>query len=190
MLAEETTFYLEMLAPSELRPALPPGSFFQPDAPRSVEIRRVEVPSPELNRFFYTAVGGDWYWIDRLPWTIDQWRQSMARPGHETWMLLVAGSPAGYFELDLVAYEVEIAYFGLLPAFVGQGLGGYLLTAATERAWSLGAARVWVHTSSFDHPQALANYLARGFRLYHEEQSVKELPAAPPGPWPGANSKQ
>ena len=78
------------------------------------------------------------------------------------------GTPAGYFELDDQDGDVEIAYFGLLPQFLGKGLGGGFLTAAVEKAWEMGAARVWVHTCSLDHPNALKNYQARGFQIYRE----------------------
>jgi GNAT superfamily N-acetyltransferase len=73
-----------------------------------------------------------------------------------------------------------------MPRFIGRGLGGWLLTAAIERAWQMGAARVWVHTCSFDHPGALANYQARGMKLFKEVTEEEELPEQTPGPWPGA----
>jgi ribosomal protein S18 acetylase RimI-like enzyme len=177
MLTKEITYYLEMTDPRRLCPS--------PATGHEVEIKAAEIACPELNRFFYTAVGGDWYWVDRLPWTYDQWLQYLRRPGHETWVLYVAGTPAGYFELQGPSgADVEIASFGLLRQFVGQGLGSYLLTEAIRRAWQKGAARVWVHTSSLDHPSALANYRARGLRLFKEETSPKELPDRPLGPWP------
>lgn len=176
-----TTYYLEMKSPDELRPSRTTQS--------DVVFVRVERPMPELNRFFYTAVGGDWYWTDRLPWTYQRWLDYVQRPELETWMLTVAGVPAGYVELEWqAAGDVEIVYFGLLPPFIGQGLGGHLLTAAVERAWQRGAQRVWLHTCTLDHPNALAHYQARGFRLYHQETAPdRELPPEPTGPWPGAN---
>jgi GNAT superfamily N-acetyltransferase len=99
-----------------------------------------------------------------------------------------SGTPAGYFELERQAKgTVEIAYFGLLPGFIGKGLGAYLLTFATRSAWDMGAARVWVHTCDLDHPRALANYQARGFRIFHVESKVEQLPDSPLEVWPGAN---
>jgi GNAT superfamily N-acetyltransferase len=71
---------------------------------------------------------------------------------------------------------VEIVYFGLLPSFIGQKLGGPLLTSAIQRGWQTGASRVWVHTCDLDHPHALANYQARGMRVYQVEQKLEELP--------------
>jgi GNAT superfamily N-acetyltransferase len=149
------------------------------------------VPTPELNRFFYTAVGGDWYWIDRLEWTCDQWLAWLDRPDLEAWIGHFQGTPAGYFELERQpGGNVELAYFGLLPGFLGRGLGGALLTAAVERAWAMGASRVWVHTCSLDAPAALRNYQARGFRHYATETIEKDFPEEPPGPWPGARSRR
>lgn len=178
--APVTVFHLEMLDPTELRPSWrePPG----------LQIVEARVPSPELNRFLYTAVGGDWYWRDRLAWDYGRWVQALAQPGYETWVAYVYGTPAGYFELDQQADgSVEIAYFGLLPQFVGRGIGGRLLTTAIERGWEKGARRVWVHTCSLDHPAALANYQARGLVLFKEE-TVYVLPLdETPGAWPGAN---
>ncbi|MBC8074576.1 MAG: GNAT family N-acetyltransferase [Chloroflexales bacterium] len=174
-----TTFYLEMTDPAALRPARAAD-----DALTTV---RAEIPSPELSRFLYTAVGGDWHWIDRLGWPYARWLAYLSRPELHTWVGYVAGTPAGYFELEQQpGGSVEIAYFGLLPQFVGRGLGGALLTAAIERAWQLGAARVWVHTCTLDGPAALRNYQARGLHLYAQEEEDVELPAQPPGPWPGA----
>jgi GNAT superfamily N-acetyltransferase len=174
-----TTYYLEMKSPDELRAKRVARS--------DVTVVRIDPPLPELNRFFYTAVGGDWFWIDRLPWSYQKWRDYLLRPELETWMLTVAGVPAGYVELEAQAEDnIEIAYFGLLPAFIGQGLGAHLLTAGIERAWQRGARRVWVHTCSLDHPYALAGYQARGFRLWKEETQQESLPPQPIGPWPGA----
>jgi GNAT superfamily N-acetyltransferase len=174
-----TTWSLEMTDPAELRAAPPP--------PPDVELRQAAIPSPELSRFLYSAVGGNWYWTDRLGWTLADWRARLGREDVGTWVLYRRGTPAGYFELDGGAgRDVEIAYFGLLPAFVGQGLGGWLLSEAIRTAWGLGATRVWVHTCTLDAPGALANYQARGMRVFREESAEQELAEVPPGPWPGA----
>lgn len=172
-----TTTYLEMLEPACLRPSRP-----APD----LHIERAELPSPELSRFLYTAVGGPWYWLERLSWSYDRWLDYLDRPEHETWIGYLQGNPVGFIELELQPErQVEIAYFGLLPQFIGRGLGGYLLSRGIERAWEMGARRVWVHTCTLDGSNALANYLARGFRIYREETHVEDLPERSPGPWPG-----
>jgi GNAT superfamily N-acetyltransferase len=171
-----------MRSPAELRA--------KESARSNVTLSRVPTPTPELNRFFYTAIGGDWYWLDRLPWT---YRESMAyldRPQLETWVISAGGLPAGYFELERQpADDVEIVYFGMLLAFTGAGLGGWALSEATRRAWAMGAKRVWVHTCDLDHPAALPNYLARGFSVFKTETKVEDLPLVSPGPWSGAGPK-
>ncbi len=173
-----TTSYVQMTSPDQLRP--------RRLARDGLALVPVRPPIPELNRFFYTAVGGDWYWLDRLPWSRQRWLAYLDRPELETWLLTVAGVPAGYCELEMQPdQQVEVAYFGLLPAFVGQGLGSHFLTAVVERAWAWGASRVWLHTCTLDHPTALAHYQARGFQLYRQETRIEELPEQPVGPWPG-----
>src|SRR5215472_14389853 len=179
MLVAVTTWYLEMDAPQQL---------VRVDSPLvEARVERADIPSPELSRFLYTAVGGDWYWTDRLEWDYARWLTYLDRPAVETLVLYVSGTPAGYVELEVQADDdVEIAYFGLLPRFIGRGLGGYLLSVGVERAWSQGARRVWVHTCSLDGPNALANYTSRGFRVYDQRVESVELPDQPTGPWPGA----
>ena len=183
MRTEVFTYHLEMLAPQQMRPAMASVA--------DLEISRALIPCPELNRFFYTSVGGNWYWIDRLVWSYAQWMKYLDRPELETWVGYQSGSPFGYFELEKQEGEnIEIAYFGLLPQFIGKGLGGVLLTAAVDRAWQIGASRVWVHTCTLDGPFALKNYQARGFRLFKEEREWMTLPDKPPGPWPGAEPRK
>ena len=173
------THHLEMTEPSQLVTARKPHTSFS--------LVQVEIPCPALNRFLYTAVGGDWYWVDRLAWSYEQWCIYLERVGVETWVAYVSGTPAGYFELEIqVGGNVEIVNFGLLPQFIGHGLGGALLTATVERVWALGACRVWVHTCSLDHPNALPGYQARGFRVFNMVHTTEELPERSPGPWPGA----
>jgi GNAT superfamily N-acetyltransferase len=89
--------------------------------------------------------------------------------------LLVADESAGYFELRRHPTDVEIAYFGLVPRFIGQGLGGALLTRAAQEAWTIGASRVWLHTCTLDSPHALPNYLARGFREFKTERFTVDI---------------
>ncbi len=103
-------------------------------------------------------------------------------------MAYLAGTPAGYVELEAqAAGSVEIVHLGLLPRFLGQGLGGHLLTVALEEAWRLpDTTRVWVHIDTLDHPSALANYSARGMQRYRERTRQCDIPEQSPGPWPGA----
>ena len=150
MLVDVTTYHLEITAQASLRP--------KPNPIEGLVIQQVEKPSPEFNRFLYTAVGGDWYWVDRLAGNHGRWQEWLERPEVQTWVAYVSGSPAGYFELDGQAGgSVEITSFGLLPKYIGKGLGGHFLTVALEKGWQTGASRVWLHTCSLDHPTALSN---------------------------------
>jgi len=176
------TYHLEMTDPAQLRPS-------RVELPE-VELKQAEIPCPEFSRFLFTAAGGDWYWMKRLGWTYGDWRAQLERPEVETWVAYVSGTPSGYFELEMQpGSSVEIVNFGLLPQFIGRGIGGFLLSAAIERAWQMGASRVWVHTCTLDHPVALANYKARGFRVFKEETAMRDLPDKPPGPWAGAGER-
>ena len=177
---EVTTYYLEITDRTQLRPKQVTGR-------SDLALIEAEIPLPELNRFLYTAVGGDWFWTARIGWSYAAWQQWLAQPGLRTWVLYVAGTPAGYFELLAhTVTDIEIEHFGLIPRFVGEGLGGYLLTQAIETAWAIGGQRVWLHTCTQDHPNALNNYRARGMRVFKEETGNYELPEKTPGPWPGA----
>ena len=152
---------------------------------RRIEVRRAEIPAPELNRFFYVAVGSDWWWHERLSWDRERWMDWLDRPELETWIGYLDGTPVGYFELEAQpSGQVEIVYFGLLPSFIGKGLGPVLLADAIDRAWAVAARRVWVHTCTLDHPRALVNYQARGCQVYDRAEKVERLPDVRPTPWP------
>ncbi|MDP9140614.1 MAG: GNAT family N-acetyltransferase [Pseudomonadota bacterium] len=178
-----TTWYLELRDPTRLRASSVP----QP-APLML---RAEQPLPMLNRFLYTAVGGHWYWRDRLVWSYARWMRWLDRPQLHTWVMYVSGTPAGYIELEQQdGGDVEIAYFGLMREFTGRGLGGHLLSDGIARAWALpGTKRVWVHTCSLDGPAALGNYQARGMVQYQQETRMVNLPDQPEGPWLGWDSE-
>ncbi|WP_375097874.1 MULTISPECIES: GNAT family N-acetyltransferase [unclassified Pseudomonas] len=136
-----------------------------------LHIVECEIPQPQLNRFLYQLVGATWNWTDLNRWSDAQWQAMVEQEGHRTWVGYHRGAIAGYFELYRPdGSDVEIRYFGLAPQFIDQGFGGVLLSQAITQAWAWpGTRRVWVHTCSLDHPAALANYKARGMRLYKEE---------------------
>jgi len=163
MMKELTTYYLEMKSPAELRGKAESSS---------VEVREIGIKQFQFNRFLYQLVGQDWDWTYKNPWTDEEWISYAENENLRTWVGYRKGTPAGYFELRQIDSDTEIASFGVAPAFIGQGLGGYLLTRALECAWSWsGTQRVWVHTCTTDHPRALANYTARGLELYHTKIS-------------------
>jgi len=153
--------YLEMTSPEALRPADVPVD--------DLRIEHVGACTASFYRYLYTEVGRDYRWTDRLAWTDEQIREHLASPAIAVHVAYVGGTPAGYFELTRHGDgSCELSYFGLLPEFQGRGLGKFLLTQATRRAWE-GASRVWLHTCTLDGPAALPNYVARGFRPYRKE---------------------
>ncbi|MGE0352636.1 MAG: GNAT family N-acetyltransferase [Gemmatimonadales bacterium] len=164
-----TRTYLALESPSALR-----GSPLPDDG----RLERVAPCPAAFYRFLYREVGRRYQWRDRLDWTESQIRTWLDDPANSLYVLYVGGAPAGYFELRIgEAGAVEIVYFGLLPGYLGRGLGKGLLTAAVQTAWQAGASRVWLHTCTLDDPAALPNYLKRGFTRFKEEQYTVELPA-------------
>jgi len=160
---EVTRTYLEMRAPSLLRPA------HNDDVLIKIELQRD--CSVELFRFLYAEVGKNYYWTDRLPWTDEEITTYLQQREVSVWLMTYDGETAGYFELKKCDDgSTEIAYFGLMPEFIGRGLGKHLLSCATEQAWADGANRVWLHTCTDDDPAALPNYLKRGFKPFKSEK--------------------
>jgi GNAT superfamily N-acetyltransferase len=141
-------------------------------ADRKFQIREMKERNWQFNRDLYLAVGQMWSWNDKRVWTGDQWREYGLATELRTFAAYYDNVLAGYYELRHDDEGgVEIAYFGLLPEFIGRGLGGTLLTSAIEEGWRTSPAvtRVWVHTCNLDHPAALANYQARGMVIYKQE---------------------
>lgn len=174
---EVVTWFLEMTEPGQLRrPADPPGR---------VRLGAVAEPAPEFAWFLYAAVGRRWGWVDRLEWSLEEWAEHARREDVSLHVAWVDDAPAGYVEYRLDLPEaVQIWYFGLLPSYMGRGLGGELLARAVERAWSWEPGRVWLHTCSLDAPAALENYRARGFRVYDERRERKRMPPRLRPAWP------
>ncbi|MDX1415122.1 MAG: GNAT family N-acetyltransferase [Candidatus Promineifilaceae bacterium] len=159
-----TTYYLEMRSPEALIGKADPGD---------LKIVESEVKQYQFNRFLYQLVGESWQWTDKLSWSTEEWIAYAENDNLRTWVAYHRGTPAGYYELQRQEKgDVEIAYFGLAPQFIGRGLGGFLLSEAIRSAWALdGTERVWVHTCTLDHPRALQNYQARGMEIFRLETS-------------------
>jgi ribosomal protein S18 acetylase RimI-like enzyme len=170
---EVTRTYLELRSAEQLRPER------AKDGRLRVE-HAADCP-PELYRMLYAEVGRRHHWRDRADWSDERIRAHLERPEISVWVLYSDDEPAGWFELVRHADDsVEIAYFGLLPAYIGRGLGKHLLTVAVEEAWRAAPARVWLHTCTLDAPAALPNYKARGFTPYRVERYQVTLDSAPP----------
>ena len=125
----------------------------------------------QLNKFFYKNIGKKHKWIDRLVWTEAQWIDYVSNKNVKTFVFKFKDDLAGFFEL--ISHdekkEVEIAYFGLLEEFQNKKLGSYLLSQAIQKSFKENIKRVWVHTCSLDHKNALNNYIARGMKIFKTE---------------------
>ena len=156
--------YLEIYSISDLIESESPSNEFK--------IELIDPPNFQLNKFFYKNVGKKHRWIDRLTWNDKQWIDYTTNKNIKTYVLKKKEDLVGYFELlfhdDL--NEIEIAYFGLLEEYHNKKLGGYLLSTAIKKCFEKkNLKRVWVHTCTLDHKNALKNYLARGMKIYKNE---------------------
>jgi ribosomal protein S18 acetylase RimI-like enzyme len=162
-----TTWYLDYQGPQ----------ISLPSWPQDVVLTEAELPSPELSQFLFCAVGHHWRWFSRLSWDYQQWQDYVCSAQVRTFVLYQKGTPAGFVELrqhdDL---SVELKFFGLLPAFIGKGLGKLLAQAAIALAQQWQANRVWVHTCTEDHPSALKTYQQAGFCIVSTEEQDEEMP--------------
>ena len=125
----------------------------------------------QLNKFFYKNIGKNHHWVDRLVWTEKQWIDYVSHKNVKTYVLKNEKNYVGYFELIFhqKKKEVEIAYLGLLEEYQNKRLGSYLLSSAIKNSFSNRPKRVWVHTCSLDHKNALNNYIARGMKIFKTE---------------------
>ena len=125
----------------------------------------------QINKFFYKTIGKEHRWTDRLVWTDKQWVEYISDRRVKTFILKKSDDLAGYFELIFhkEKKETEIAYLGLLKDYQKKKLGSFLLASAIKNSFSENTNRVWVHTCSLDHKNALNNYISRGMRIYKTE---------------------
>ena len=138
----------------------------------------IELTNPkdfQLNKFFYKNIGNKYQWVDRLSWTDQNWIDYISDKRLSTYILKENDEIAGYYELIIHhnTRDAEIAYFGILEEYFGKKLGGYLLSEAISKSFSLNCNRVWVHTCSLDHQNALSNYLARGMKIFKSEKVIR-----------------
>jgi GNAT superfamily N-acetyltransferase len=174
VLVEETITHLEITAPDQLVPR-------SPAAGTAARERHGRASLPLL-RSTCIRIGAPHGWVTRPAWSAAQWGRWLARPEVQPWIARVDGEVAGMVELELQPRgDVEIGIFGLIPEFVGKGFGGQLLTLGIRLAWAAEhpdgtpTRRVWLQTSSRDHPHARPNYERRGFRPFRTERR-REVP--------------
>jgi GNAT superfamily N-acetyltransferase len=166
-MVDVTVYYLEMLTPSHRVVSAPR---------RGLSVVHVESPSVPYYRSLYDAVGKEYYWLSRRKMSDQSLAEILCDPRNEIHALHVDGTPTGFAELDRrQPNEIELVQFGLIPDFIGQGLGKWFLQWTIDKAWSYGPKRFWLHTCSLDHPNALPNYAKAGFALYKQELIRREL---------------
>ena len=155
--------YLEIKSLNQLSEIKKPGDNYS--------LNQVLPNDFQLNKFFYKQIGQNHHWNDRLVWDDKKWIDYVSNPNVFTFVLKNNENIAGFFELiyHKNKFEIEIAYFGLLKDFMAKKLGSYMLTEAIKISFSYKVKRVWVHTCSLDHKNALNNYLARGMKIYNIE---------------------
>ena len=134
-------------------------------------LEKVNPPDFQLNKFFYREIGKKHSWTDRLVWNDKKWIDYLENSGVSTYILKHNEDFIGYFEqiFDKEKLDCEIAYFGILEEYIGKNLGGYLLSEAIKISFNIGSKRIWVHTCSLDHKNALQNYLSRGMKVFKSE---------------------
>ena len=137
-------------------------------------IEPIESANFQLNKFFYKNIGKRHHWVDRLVWTDKQWIDYTVDKKVKTYVLKKQEDLVGYYELisHLDQKETEIAYFGILEEYQNQKLGSFLLTSAIKNSFSSNPNRVWVHTCSLDHRNALNNYISRGMKIFKKETII------------------
>lgn len=138
---------------------------------------RAESPTVSFYRYLYNTIGEPWLWYERREFDNAALAAIIQDPKVEIYVLYVSGVPAGYGELDRRKDgEIELAYFGLMPEFIGKGLGRYFLTWIVDAAWSHEPKRLWVHSCNFDHPEALRAYQRAGFAPFDQETILIDDP--------------
>jgi len=155
---EITITYLEMgKAPSDRLAPAPPGT--------TPVLRPLLDPRVEDYRRLYNAVGEKWFWWERRVLPDAELERILGEPGREVLVLEEGGEQAGFAELEHQegGRALQVIYFGLVPAFIGRGLGGWFLSRVIDHAWSAAPRRVWLHTCTLDHPAALSVYRKAGF---------------------------
>ena len=134
-------------------------------------VKLIEPTDFQLNKFFYKNIGKKHKWIDRLIWSEEQWIKYVSSKNVKTFVLKNNKDLVGFFELIIhfEKKEVEIAYFGILEEYQNKKLGSFLLSDAIKKSFHENAERVWLHTCSLDHKNALNNYLSRGMKIFKSE---------------------
>ena len=155
--------YLEISSLKDLNEGIKPSEDYSLDL--------IDPINFQLNKFFYKNIGKKHKWIDRLIWNEQKWIDYVSSKKVKTYVLKNKNDLVGFFELifHFEKKEVEIAYFGILEEYQNKKLGSFLLSEAIKTSFDQNISRVWLHTCSLDHKNALNNYIARGMKIFKSE---------------------
>jgi ribosomal protein S18 acetylase RimI-like enzyme len=159
--------YLEINSLKDLKEVQkPPGDY---------SLKLLDPENFQLNKFFYKNIGNSHEWFDRLTWSENKWINYASSENVVTYILKNKNDLVGFFELIFYKQkkEIEIAYFGILKEYQNKKLGSYLLSEAIKLSFSMNVSRIWVHTCSLDHKNALNNYLSRGMKIFKSEVLIR-----------------
>ena len=139
--------------------------------PEDYSVSLIDPINFQLNKFFYKKIGKNHKWVDRLSWSEEKWINYVSSKNVQTFVFKKKDDLVGFFELifHYEKKETEIAYFGILEEYHNKKLGSYLLSEAIKKSFEGKVERVWVHTCSLDHKNALNNYISRGMRIFKTE---------------------
>ena len=160
MIEKIERFYLEINTINDLK--------IKPISSDRFSLKEANKDNFDLNKFFYKQIGKRHQWVDRLIWQDKDWLKYISNENLRTYIFKMENDLVGYFELIFNNYDCEIAYFGILEEFIGKGYGGFLLSEALKIGFKR-AKRIWVHTCSLDHPNAIENYKSRGMKIFKTE---------------------
>ena len=167
MTQEVKRSYLEINSLKDLKEVQkPPGDY---------SLKLLDPENFQLNKFFYKNIGNSHEWFDRLTWSENKWINYASSENVMTYILKNKNDLVGFFELIFYKQkkEIEIAYFGILKEYQNKKLGSYLLSEAIKLSFSMNVSRIWVHTCSLDHKNALNNYLSRGMKIFKSEVLIR-----------------
>jgi N-acetylglutamate synthase-like GNAT family acetyltransferase len=161
------SYLLELASTSDFRPKAFPDS--------TIIVVRATTSEAKSCKHLWDEVGHE-FWSEREDWTLERWRTYLSQGIVSFWIAERGTEAIGFFELSMVNTDMKIEGLGILPQWRNKGFGGGLLSAATQQAFDCGARRIWLHTATDDHPNALPNYTKRGYRIYHEEVLKNPMP--------------
>jgi len=141
-------------------------------------LMRAERCTVSFHRYLYKEVGENYLWHERRLWSDERLSDHLAQSSIEIFVLYAWGVPAGFFELERAECDTQIVLFGLVSDFIGRGFGGWFLQGAIDCAWLGNPKRIWIHTSTYDHPRALGLYQRFGFQVYNRSEITFEDPRA------------